>query len=86
MHSRSTLVSIRACCITLLSYITTEGENELVNSTDKNIGMVVKMLETSITSGGYSQQFGCSTADALQGNTSTLLAGISTILYYSTVD
>ena len=48
--------------------------------------MVVKMLETSITSGGYSQQFGCSTADALQGNTSTLLAGISTILYYSTVD
>ncbi|KAK2180057.1 hypothetical protein NP493_460g04048 [Ridgeia piscesae] len=70
LHLKSPLLPVKIKTIILLSYVVTETENEIVNATDKNIGLVVKMLQTTVDSNNhFSRKYGFSASEAVAGKT-----------------
>lgn len=68
LHLKSPLLPVKIKTVILLSYVVTETENEIVNATDKHIGLVVKMLQTTVDSNNhYSRKYGFSTTEAVAG-------------------
>ena len=68
LHIKSPLLPVKIKTAILLAYVVTETENEIVNATDKNVGLVVRMLQTTVdTSCHYSRKYGFSASEAVAG-------------------
>ena len=67
-YLKSSLLMVKTRTIMLLSYIMSESENDIINSSDKNIGFVVKMLQSAVEGDNhYSKKYGFWAVEAAAG-------------------
>ena len=56
---KSSLLMVKTKTIMLLTYLINESENDIINSSDKNLGFVIKMLQSTLESDNhFSKKYG----------------------------
>ena len=67
-YVRSPLLMVKTKVVMLLSYIVNESENDIINSSDKNIGFIVKVLQSTIEAENhFSRKYGYWAVEIIAG-------------------
>ncbi len=67
---KSPLLMVKTKVIMLLSYIVNESENDIIHTSDKNIGFIVKVLQNTIEAENhFSRKYGYWAVEIIAGET-----------------
>ena len=67
-YVRSPLLMVKTKVVMLLSYIVNESENDIINSSEKNIGFIIKVLQSTIEAENhFSRKYGYWTVEIIAG-------------------